>query len=143
MSDVKSAEADCPTCRRVSLLLRKAKYDGFTKVGEETTCATCGHVFAETEVPMATPKKPSIFGDDDQPKKIELFKTGEVEKLCRHCLHYTVNPFRQWCALHRRDVEATDTCNKFTAKPPEKPAPPPEKPKNILLAILLTLALFQ
>ena len=140
MNDVKSAEARCPACGRESLLLRKTKYDGFTKIGEETTCAACGHVFAEPDIPAAAPKKSDIFGADDQPKKIELFKTGEVEKLCRHCLHYTVNPFRQWCALHRRDVEATDTCDKFSARPPEKPAPPSEKPKNILLALLITLA---
>ena len=142
MSDAKSAEARCPACGRESLLLRKPKYDGFTKVGEETTCAACGHVFADSAIPTAAPKKPDIFGAEDQPKKVDLFKAGEAEKLCRYCVHYTVNPFRQWCALHRRDVEATDTCDKFSAKPPEKPAPPPEKPKNILLALLVTLACF-
>jgi hypothetical protein len=132
MSDAKSAEAPCPACGRVNLLLRKPKYDGFTKVGEETTCATCGHVFAETEIPTTAPAKPDIFGDD-RPQKVEIFQGGEADKLCGHCLNYTVNPFRQWCARHRRDVEATDSCVDFTPKPPEKPAPPPEKPKNILL----------
>jgi hypothetical protein len=136
MSDAKTAEAPCPACGRVSLLLRKPKYDGFTKVGEETTCATCGHVFADAEVPAAAPKQPDIFANDHS-KKIELFLAGEAEKLCGHCVHYTVNPFRQWCARHRRDVEATDTCADYAPRPPEKPAPPPEPPKkNILLALL-------
>ena len=140
MSDVKSAEAACPACGRVSLLLRKPKYDGFTKVGEETTCAACGHVFGEAEVPAAAPKKPDIFADD-RPQKIEIFQGGEAGKRCGHCVNYTINPFRPWCARHRRAGEATDSCADFAPKPPEKPAPPPEKPKNILLAVLLTLAL--
>jgi hypothetical protein len=128
----KSAEAPCPACGRVSLLLRKPKYDGFTKVGEETTCAACGHVFAEAEVPTAAPKMPDIFSGD-RPQKIEIFKGGEADKLCGHCLNYTVNPFRQWCARHRRDVEATDSCADFVLRPPEKPAPAPEPPKENIL----------
>jgi hypothetical protein len=143
MSLATSAEAFCPACNRERLLLRKPKYDGFTRLGEEVTCATCGHVFEATALPAAAPKKPDIFGADDQPQKIELFHSGEAEKLCRRCVSYTVNPFRQWCARHRREVEATDTCAQFAPKPPEPPAPPPAKPKNILLAALLSLALFQ
>ena len=141
MSDGQAAEARCPACKRESLLLRKPKYDGFTKVGEEVSCAACGYVFAAEAVPTPVAKVPNIFGADDQPKKINLFNTGEAEKLCGHCVSYTINPFRQWCARHQRDVEATDSCADFTPKPPEKTAPAPEKPpKNILLALLLTLA---
>ena len=143
MSDFKAAEARCPVCNRDTLLLRKPKYDGFTKVGEEVSCAACGHIFADASVAAPASKKPSIFGEDDLPKKINLFQADEAGKLCGHCRSYTINPFRQWCARHQRDVEATDTCADFTPKPPEKLAPPAEKPKNILLALLFTLAFFQ
>ena len=144
MSATKLAEAFCPACNRERLLLHKPKYDGFTRVGEETTCATCGHIFDTATLPTAAPKKTAIFGADDQPQKIELFQTGEAEKLCRRCLNYTVNPFRQWCALHNREVEATDTCAQFAPKPPEKPAPPPvAPPKNILLALLFAFVVLR
>ncbi len=83
------------------------------------------------------PKKPSIFTDADKPAAPKIFsasdkpatprvfspdeKTGaprvfqEAEKgrFCRYCRHYVVNPFAQRCALHRREVEATDMCSKF------------------------------
>ncbi len=133
MSDTKPAEAACPACGRVSLLLRRPQYEGFTKVGEETTCAACGHVFAAAELPAAAAPKPDLFGDD-RPAKIEIFQGGEAGTLCGHCLNYTINPFRQWCARHRREVEATDSCADFAPRPPEPPVPPPEKPKNILFA---------
>ena len=133
MSDPKPAEAACPACGRVSLLLRKPQYDGFTKVGEETTCAACGHVFGAAELPAAAPKRPDLFADD-RPQKVEIFQGGEAGRLCGHCGNYTINPFRQWCARHRREVEATDSCADFAPRPPEKPAVASAKPKNILLA---------
>ena len=94
--------------------------------------ASAADVFGAAELPVAAPPKPDLFSAD-RPAKIEIFKGGEAGRLCGHCVNYTINPFRQWCARHRREVEATDSCADFAPKPPEKPAPPPEKPKNILL----------
>jgi len=104
-------------------------YEGFTRIGERPRCAVCRHALpmmpsdAKASGPAAAPasrKLPSIFSEEDRSPEIHLFNAGENERLCRYCRHYTVNPFRQWCGLHRRDVEATDTCDRFEKKV-EKP----------------------
>lgn len=121
----KSVEILCPACGRDTLLRREPLYDGFKKTGEALSCAGCGHPFAsEADVPFKGRAAPKVFDDSDRPREFKLFELGEVERLCRHCQHYTVNPFRQFCAAHRKEVEATDTCDRFTPKPAE----PPKKP---------------
>lgn len=122
-----NAEIHCPGCGRESLLMRKPKYDGFKRVGEELTCAACGYAFAaEAEVPFKQARKIAIFTDDDKPRVVDVFKDDPRHRLCRYCLHYVVNPFRQWCGLHRRDVQATDTCDRFKTRP--EPAAGPDDP---------------
>ena len=83
---------------------------------------------------MCAPPKPVVFGDEDRSPVPHVFTEGEAEKLCRRCVFYVVNPFRQWCSKNKRDVEATDTCEQFERIPePEKladgeasaPHPPP------------------
>lgn len=117
----------CPRCNRTVLVLRKPRFDGFTKVGEEMTCTVCGMVLDAPEPAEKTGhtdsrdavsrnRLSSLLGEK-LPDKPVLADDGTAGRLCRHCLHYTVNPFRQWCGLHRRDVEATDTCPKFTPRP--------------------------
>lgn len=121
----KSVEIVCPACGREALLRREPVYEGFKKTGETLSCANCGHGFpSEGEVPFKGRAKPQVFTDEDRSREIRLFAQGEVDRLCRHCLHYTVNPFRQFCAYHRKEVEATDTCDHFAPKPAE----PPKKP---------------
>jgi len=117
-------EIHCPACNRDTLLLRRPVYEGFRKTGESLACAGCGHAFAtEADVPfVGGPARPAVFTEADRPPVIRAFDGRETERLCRHCAHYTVNPFRQWCGRRRRDVEATDTCEAFTARP----APPPD-----------------
>ena len=110
----------CPSCNKETLVINEPVYDGFTRIGERNKCAICGHVFeapeeSEEESPPER-KIPSIFSDDDAPEKINLFDEDENKSLCRYCTHYTVNPFRQWCGMHEKDVEATDTCAQFDAK---------------------------
>lgn len=126
------AEIRCPGCGRETLLLRKPKYDGFKKVGEELTCSECGHRFeSEEQVTFAPSRKVAVFGDEDRSPVIKAFKEGEADRLCGHCRHYVVNPFRQWCGLHRRDVEATDTCAEFEKRESkETPAASPDAPSG-------------
>ena len=112
----------CPACRREAFVRRKPKYDGFKKVGEEISCALCHHVFAsENEVPFQQKSKPSLFGAEDVPQKPKIFQGDENTRLCRYCAEYVINPFTQRCNLHRRDVQATDTCPDFAPKPPPQP----------------------
>lgn len=116
-----SAEIHCPGCDRDTLLLRTPRYEGFTRVGEALNCAGCGHAFAlEDEVPFREEKKISIFTDADRSTVVDVFKGDPRGRLCRYCAHYVVNPFRQWCGLHRKEVEATHTCDRFAPKPPPK-----------------------
>lgn len=111
--------------------MRRPKYDGFKRVGEELTCSSCGHAFAsESEVPFKTAAKISLFTDEDRTQVVDVFKNDPRHRLCRYCVSYVVNPFRQWCARHRRDVEATDTCEQFAPRPPEKAVKNPPAREN-------------
>jgi len=115
------ADAYCPTCGKETFIIKEAVYEGFTRMGERLKCAVCGHVFdppkePETVEPPKLTKLPSIFSEDDRPAPIHLFNEGENKIICRYCKNYTVNPFRQWCGYHKKEVEATDTCAHFDAK---------------------------
>lgn len=118
-----SLEINCPGCGKDSLLLRKPVYDGFKKVGESLSCAACGHPFAdEASVPFKARETVQVFTEADKPRAVRAFDEAEAQRLCRHCANYVVNPFVQWCGLHRREVEATDTCAQFAVRaPPAKP----------------------
>ncbi len=118
----------CPACHQDAPLKRAPVYDGFKRVGETLSCASCGHRFSDaaavpfksrTAVPGFTPDDvpppPKVFGDDDV--------RATTGRLCRHCAQYVVNPFLQRCGLTRRLVEATDTCPRFQPKPPPGAAP--------------------
>lgn len=125
--DPAKVELRCPACARDSWLLRKPRYDGFTKTGEALTCALCGHEFAsEAEIAFKGSRKPKVFSEDDRPRPVKVFREDEKGKMCRYCAEYVVNPFLQRCGLHRCEVQATDTCPHFRPKPP----PPPEEEKN-------------
>ena len=115
---MKPVEIICSTCGHESILLRKPKYDGFTKTGEALLCSSCGFEY-ENEEAVPFKKKPDmqIFTDADRSKNLAVFNENEASSLCRYCSNYVVNPFMQWCFLHKKEVEATDTCTSF--KPEE------------------------
>ena len=107
-----SLEIVCSACGAESLLTRTPRYDGFTKVGEELKCASCGHVYDDEDaVPFKRGSAPAVFSENDRPREISVFRDDEKGRTCRHCEHYVVNPFVQRCGLHNREVEATDTCS--------------------------------
>jgi len=114
--DIMSAvEILCSNCGADTLLKREALYDGFAKTGEKLMCSSCGFEYAsEEEVPFkAQPSAPKVFTDADRSAKIEVFDEDENQILCRYCANYIVNPFTQFCALHKKEVQATDTCDRF------------------------------
>lgn len=114
MAEHLPVEIECPGCGRDTLLLREPRYDGFTRVGEWLSCASCGHEFAsEEDVPYRHRRKARVFTEEDRSRDPRIFGEDEADRLCRHCGNYVVNPFMQWCALHRKEVEATDTCPQF------------------------------
>ncbi len=119
--DSGKVELRCPACGRDSWLLRKPKYEGFTKVGETLACALCGHEFSsEAEIPFKDRRKPQVFSEDDRPRPVKVFHEDEKGKMCRYCAEYVVNPFLQRCGKHHCEVQATDTCPHFKSKPPPK-----------------------
>ncbi|MBP7829432.1 MAG: hypothetical protein KA248_05905 [Kiritimatiellae bacterium] len=124
MPESKGIEIVCAACGAEALLRREPRYEGFRKTGEILTCAACGHEYAsEEEVPFKEKGRPHVFSEADRSAPVHVFREGEAERLCRHCVHYVINPFMQWCGLHRREVEATDTCARFQRKPEPKPPP--------------------
>ena len=124
---LKPVEILCSACGADALLVRRARYDGFARVGDILTCSACGHEFAsEGEVPFKEgPRRPRVFTADDASRKVEVFRADEKGRTCRYCRHYVVNPFTQRCGLSFRKVEATDTCGEFApledGKPQDKP----------------------
>ena len=97
------------------MIQREAVYDGFTKSGERLTCSACGYEYAtEAEVPFKSNKtEPVIFTEADRSVRIEVFDEGEAQQLCRLCANYIVNPFTQFCAIQKKEVQATDSCDRF------------------------------
>lgn len=123
----------CPKCGPDALTMKKPVFDGLRKTGERIVCASCGRdlgaVSAEAALSSKKPSpraRPSLFDDVELPEKSNVFAEESEGRWCHRCLHYVVNPFRQWCGRHRRDVEALGTCWDFEAKPePDEPEEPP------------------
>lgn len=116
-----AVEIRCGNCKKESFLRREAVYEGFSKVGERLFCAGCGFEFAsEEEVPfLEKADTPALFDASDRPEKLDLFEEEEGRRICRHCAQYVVNPFTQFCARHKREVEATDSCENFQLRQEE------------------------
>ena len=110
-----AVEIICRNCGADTLLKRDAVYDGFMKSGEKLSCSSCGFEYAdETDVPFKTKTaEPKIFTEEDRSIKPAVFGDDENQSLCRYCANYIINPFTQFCSLHKKEVQATDTCNRF------------------------------
>jgi predicted RNA-binding Zn-ribbon protein involved in translation (DUF1610 family) len=109
-----SLEIVCRACGRDTLVRRESVYEGLRKTGEKFLCASCGHVYAgESDVPFKVARRPSVFGEDDRPRKVDVFGSEERGHTCRHCRNYLVNPFTQRCGIHFKVVQATDSCDDF------------------------------
>ncbi len=122
MTNRKSIEIICPACGKESLLVRRPVYDGLKRTGETLHCAACGHAFAsEEEVPYKEARSVSLFTEEDRSSTPRVFDESEHRRLCRHCANYIVNPFTQWCAVHKKEVEATDSCDRFEEKKEDEP----------------------
>lgn len=122
-----SVEIRCSQCGMEAFLSREPVYEGFTKTGETLSCSACGFVFeSEDRVPYKEKEAaPVIFTDADRSAKVEIFDEGENRRLCHYCADYVVNPFMQFCARHKKEVQATDSCDDFKPPPSESS---PSKP---------------
>ncbi len=115
----RSNEIICRACGADTLVVRQPVYEGFTKTGEAFTCAACGEVYtSEAEVPFKEKaEEASVFNAADRPAAPSIFAADEGKQICRYCVNYVVNPFTQWCHVHRKEVEATDHCDHFERRP--------------------------
>lgn len=113
-------EIICSHCGAEALLTREPVYEGFKKTGETLSCSACGFVFAsEADIPFkAAAAAPEIFTEADRSKPVKVFDEGENRRICRYCANYVVNPFVQFCAHHKKEVQATDSCPAFAPSPP-------------------------
>jgi DNA-directed RNA polymerase subunit RPC12/RpoP len=122
MRERRTVEIICTACGKESLLVRKPVYEGLKKAGETLHCAACGHRFtSEEDVPFKEQERRALFTEADRSHTPRVFEENEHRRLCRYCAHYIVNPFTQWCSVHRKEVEATDTCDRFEEAKEEKP----------------------
>jgi hypothetical protein len=121
-----SVEIHCVHCGAEAFLKREPVYEGFKKTDEILSCSACGGLFSsEEEVPFKNAAAaPKIFTAADRSKKVQVFDEGENKHICRYCANYVINPFMQFCSLHKKEVQATDSCPKFS--------PAGEKPKDII-----------
>lgn len=122
-----AVEIICSQCGAEAFLTREPVYEGLAKTGETLSCSACGFVFAsEEEVPFKEKEAaPQVFTDADRSEKVEVFEEGENRRLCRYCAEYVVNPFMQFCSHHKKEVQATDTCDHFRAAPEDASPPDP------------------
>lgn len=115
MGDTSKLEIECEQCGADALVVREPIYDGFSRIGESLRCSNCGYEYAcEDDLPFKTVEKEiKIFDDADRSEKVSVFREDEKHAVCRYCRHYVVNPFTQWCGMHKKEVEATDACDCF------------------------------
>lgn len=120
-----AVEIICTHCGAAAFLKREPIYQGFKKVGEELSCSACGHLFpSEEQVPFqACVDAPKIFTEADRSVRVTVFNEGENKQICRYCANYVVNPFVQFCACHKKEVQATDTCSRFCVAKEKGAAP--------------------
>ncbi len=118
-----AVEIVCSECGAEAFLSREPVYEGLTRTGERLSCSACGFVFpSEAAVPFKEREAaPVIFTDADRSEKVEVFDEGENKRLCRYCAEYVVNPFMQFCSCHKKEVQATDTCEHFTPAAEKEP----------------------
>ena len=101
----KNTEIFCPVCGKVTIVVRRPKFEGLKKVGEQLNCLVCGTEFPdESQVEFVERAKVTVFSEDDG------------VRLCLNCQRYVVNPFVQRCMLTMKEIEATDTCKDFVRR---------------------------
>ena len=118
--------------QRVALARAEPVYENFRKVSETFVCTACGHCYPSREATpfVDTSGRPQVFSEADKPSAVKVFQASERRRSCAWCRHFIVNPFRQRCGLNNREVEATDLCARFSAKPDEPAADAPKSPSS-------------
>ena len=114
-----SMEIRCTACKRVALARAEPVYEGFRKTGESCVCTACGHRYSSREETpfVEADSRPKVFTAGDKPAAVKVFRASERRRSCAWCRHFIVNPFSQRCGASNREVEATDLCARFAARP--------------------------
>ncbi|MDP3980019.1 MAG: hypothetical protein Q8Q33_01255 [Chlamydiota bacterium] len=101
----------CPHCHQETPLKSRKIYQGLTPVGFEYSCGFCQHELAEKEIEWV----------EAQP--LDVIDTSDAGRICQYCHHYVLNPFTQRCMIWHKDVNATDSCERFEKKTQERKIP--------------------
>lgn len=112
-------EIRCTACRHLTLARAEPVYEDFKKIAETFVCTACGHRYASREqTPFVDADgRPRVFSEADKPEAVKVFQADERRRSCAWCRYFIVNPFSQRCGLNNRQVDATDICARFAAKP--------------------------
>ncbi len=128
----KGAAFRCPACGRDSVIQVRARFDGWTRTGEDYVCGLCRAVLApavagDAQVPDARGSTVAhakellgLTGDIGSDKcACDVLSTGTSDaerRFCRDCRHFLVHPFITRCILHDRTVEPMQDCADFVAR---------------------------
>lgn len=126
----RGASVRCPHCGRESIVVIRAEFDGWKRVGDVFACGLCDTVLGQ--VPGVSTSKDDAVDTEQSKRAKQLLgfdERGSQElsaakvlgedtehgprHFCRDCRHYLVHPFLSRCLLHNRTVEPMGDCPDF------------------------------
>lgn len=120
---------NCPHCGKSSFLKKISVMDGWKKLGEALSCASCSAKIADIKPPspavsLGQGESPSLkkladFLGTEKLEKPKIDSDGE-KHFCRDCAHLIAHPFLTRCGLHQKNVNPMDDCPQFAPKEKEE-----------------------
>jgi DNA-directed RNA polymerase subunit RPC12/RpoP len=115
---------DCPHCGNSAFLKKESVMDGWNKVGEILSCASCSTKIADIEEEKKTEKSSADSSVDalanllgaEKEAKLTIEASEDEKHFCRDCAHFISHPFLDRCALHDTDVNPMEDCAEFEPK---------------------------
>ena len=115
----------CPYCREATVVKRKPKMRGWTRIGDALVCALCG---AELGTPPAAGDAPppssaaralaALLGETEKPS-VRLDPGSEYRRFCRNCRNRIEHPFVLRCARNGGAIEPGGCCEFFEPEEPK------------------------
>lgn len=114
---------DCPHCGNSSFLKKESVMDGWTKVGDILSCASCSAKIVDIEEDKKkedSQQNSSMALADllgmEKEEKLSIEASEEEKRFCRDCAHFISHPFLDRCSLHETDVNPMEDCAEFIIK---------------------------
>ena len=123
-------EINCIHCGKHGFLVKKAKMEGWKKVGDMLICSSCGQIIVDVEEsPIKEDIEEDIPSNDKLDSLLSFLGTEQLEKktievgektFCRDCIHYVKHPFFSKCGLNNEDINPMDDCESYKKMEDEK-----------------------